>query len=247
MSVGSSASRWRWVVLAAWAAGLAALLGLGRYTLFIRAGLWPLLLASLGIVLMFMVAMVIRPAERGKLRAATWLRGALLMLPLLYMLPLFFKSAASGLGSYALEKRSLDEDASLNFLPAAAIEQSSPASAGTTANEKVMTLGYLHYHRRELIGQHVLVDGMVSRNETTPAGQMVLYRFVIVCCAADAMPMEMTVTSSQANSLVNDQWVRVGGTVRMETVGTRTIPVLVADQISKIGAPGDPYLSPYHF
>ena len=156
-------------------------------------------------------------------------------------------SAASGLKSYALEKRSLDEDGSLNLLPAEMTGAAAAPAATTTTNEKVMTLGYLHYHRKDLIGQHVLVDGMVSRNETTPAGQFVLFRFVIVCCAADAMPMEMTVTSPDASHFDSDQWVRVGGTVRMETVGTRTIPVLEADQLKKIGAPEDPYLSPYHF
>jgi putative membrane protein len=245
MSLGSSASRWRWAVLGAWAAGLIALLVFGRYRLFIGAGLWPMLLASLGIILLFMVAMTIRPAESGKLRAATWLRGALLILPLLYMLSLF---SSSGLGSFALEKRGMDDDGAYSQLPVTASDSSAtPAVAVPGQPEKTMTLGYLHLHRKELIGQRVQVEGMVSRNETTPAGQFVLYRFVIVCCAADAMPMEMTVTNPQANGLANDQWVRIGGTVKMETVGTRTIPVLVADAVTKIGAPEDPYLSPYHF
>jgi putative membrane protein len=245
MSLGSSASRWRWVVLSAWAAGLIALLGMGRYMLFVRAGLWPLLLASLAILLLFMVAMMIRPAEHGKLRAGTWLRGALLMLPLLYMLPVLCGSASSGLTSFALDKRSLDEDGTLNLLPAEATN--GPASpAATAGNEKVVSLRYLRYHRKDLVGQHVQVVGMVSKNDTTPAGQFVLYRFVIVCCAADAMPMEMTVTSPDTSKLVSDEWVRVGGTVRMETVGTRTIPVLEADQLTKVAAPGDPYLSPYN-
>src|ERR1700721_2514370 len=106
-----------------------------------------------------------------------------------------------------------------------------------------MLVRYLPYHLKDLIGQHVLVDGMVSRNETTPAGQFVLFRFVIVCCAAAAMPMETTATTPDASHFDSDQWVRVGGTVRMETVGTRTIPVLEADQLKKIGAPEDPYLS----
>ena len=119
MSLGlvSKANGWRGLVIGAWAVGIATLLIGGRYSLFIRARLWPLLLASLLILLLFLWAMIARPARpgSGRIQVATWVRGSLLLLPLLYMCNIYTGAAGSGLNSFALAKRSLGLDSTSGF------------------------------------------------------------------------------------------------------------------------------------
>ena len=64
----TSSSRWRATVLGGWTVGLTAILIAGRYSLFIRAELWPLLLASVIILALFIVAMFLRRRMAGASR-----------------------------------------------------------------------------------------------------------------------------------------------------------------------------------
>ncbi len=109
MNFAFSAGRWRVLVLTAWTAGLALLLGFGRYSLFIRANCGREPLCNVLILLLFLVAMVFRPVHgsSNRISPAGWVRGGMLLLPLFYMSSLLSVAAASGLDSFALQKRSL--------------------------------------------------------------------------------------------------------------------------------------------
>jgi putative membrane protein len=239
----TAASRWRGAVLGAWALGLVGILLAGRYSLFIRATLWPLLLGTLLIVLLFLVAMMIRPVHEGsgRIRAATWVRGAMLLLPLLYMSTLLTGAAASGLNSFALQKRSLGFNSASDSTSA-----DSDTSALPGANQ-LISLGYLAKHMNHLLGSHVVVEGRVFKDDTLPAGQFTLYRFVVVCCAADAMPIQVAVKSPGLSLLHDDDWVRVSGTFTSQDRDGKRFTMIDADAVNPIPAPDEPYLSPYQF
>ncbi|MGA3068313.1 MAG: TIGR03943 family protein, partial [Tepidisphaeraceae bacterium] len=99
----------------------------------------------------------------------------------------------------------------------------------------------------KLNGSHVITEGRVWMDPSLASGQMVIFRFVVVCCAADAMPVEAIVKSPATARCKNDDWVRVEGTLRVETQQGQPVPVIDADQITPIAAPEEPYLSPYQF
>jgi putative membrane protein len=244
MGIGSSANRWRGVVLGMWAVGIAMLLIAGRYSLFIRAQLWPLLLGSLLILLFFLIAMIARPAHAasGRIRMATWIRGAMLLLPLLYMSNLVSGGAASGLNSFALEKRSLGLSSASDSLGIGTDSDMTPTDAN-----KLVSLGYISKHLHRLTGTRVVTDARVFRDETLPAGEIAVYRFVVVCCAADAMPVELVVNSPKTAGFKNDDWIRIGGILQIEVMNGKRVPVIEADKIDPIPAPDEPYLSPYAF
>ncbi|MGA2231108.1 MAG: TIGR03943 family protein [Tepidisphaeraceae bacterium] len=234
-------SRWRGLVLGVWALVLGSLLIFGRYTLFLRPQLWPLQLATLLILMFFLLAMIIRPAHAGsgRIRLAAWVRGGMLLLPLLYMSNLVSGAATSGLNSFALQKRSLGFTSALDSTSA-----DIDTSAIPGANE-LISLAYLSKHTSRLMGNHVVVEGRVFKDDTLPAGEFTLFRFVVVCCAADAMPMQVAVKSSQISGLHNDDWVRVGGTLRSENRNGTQFIVIDADAVNSIPTPDEPYLSPY--
>jgi uncharacterized repeat protein (TIGR03943 family) len=244
MKVAFSAGRWRALVLTAWMVGLALLLGFGRYSLFIRAQLWPLVLCNVLILLLFVIAMIFRPihGSSNRITPTGWVRGGMLLLPLLYMSSLLSGAAASGLNSFALQKRSLGLGSGLDFQ---AIPEKDDTSAINT--NQVISLGYIQRHMHRLSGSHVITEGRVCMEEGLPAGQIVIFRFVIVCCAADAMPVEAVVKSPKTAAFKPDDWIRVGGTLHMEAKDGKWVPVIEADQIDPIPAPNEPYLSPVQF
>jgi putative membrane protein len=243
MSLGSGATRWRGLVLLAWACGLALLLGMGRYALFIRATLWPLLLASLIILVLFVLATIARGGGgAGKISATGWLRGGMLLLPLLYLCSLLSGAAASGLNSFALQKRSIGLNAASDTLGAGSDADTPELTPGSIIN-----LGSVARHLSGLAGQQIVTEGRVWRDDTLPDGQIVIFRFVVVCCAADAMPVQAVVISPKTAGFKNDDWVRVSGALQIEEKDGDRIPVIRADKIDPIPPPEEPYLSPFQF
>lgn len=236
-------NRLRIVVLSFWAAGLAALLIAGRYSLFIRAQLWPLLLGTVLMFVLFLIAMFLRrnTAAPRKATAAVWLRSALLLLPLAYMLLMMSdKASASGLNSFALRKRTQGLDSGRDLGAAA------PAPVANESS-KVISMGYILRHRHELNGHRVMTEGRVCHDDTLLPGQVMLFRFVVVCCAADAMPLQAVITSPAAASWKDDEWVRVDGTFHLLQKDGQSVLQIDANRIDSIPAPAQPYLSPYRF
>jgi uncharacterized repeat protein (TIGR03943 family) len=165
----------------------------------------------------------------------------MLLLPLLYMSTLLTGAAASGLNSFALQKRSL------GFTSASDSASDASDTSALPGADQVISLGYLAKHMNHLVGSHVVLDGRVFRDDSLPTGQFTLYRFVVVCCAADAMPIQVAVKSSQISGLHNDDWVRVGGMFQaQDNDGAKTF-LIDADEVHPIPAPDEPYLSPYQF
>jgi uncharacterized repeat protein (TIGR03943 family) len=243
MSIRFGASRWRGLVLTAWAAGLALLLVVGRYALFIRATLWPLLLASTVILVLFVLAMIARGGGGSKrVSAAGWLRGGMLLLPLLYMCSLLSGAAASGLNSFALQKRSIGLNSASDTLGTSSDSELPAMTPGSVIN-----LGSVARHLSALSGQPIVTEGRVWRDDSLPAGQIVIFRFVVVCCAADAMPVQAVVISPKTADFKNDDWVRVSGVLKVEEKDGDRIATIQADKIDPIPAPEEPYLSPFQF
>ena len=87
-----------------------------------------------------------------------------------------------------------------------------------------------------LAPQKVGAVGFVVRNKEAPAGQFLLVRFLISCCAADASPVAVPVKWPEAQTLENNQWVKVFG---------RTDPkakALIADKVEPAREPANPYM-----
>jgi uncharacterized repeat protein (TIGR03943 family) len=244
MKFGLTIGRWRGLILFAWTASLGLLLGFGRYSLFIRPTLWPLILCNVVVLLLFLIAMFVRPVHGGArgISAASWVRGGMLLLPLLYMGSMLTGAAASGLNRFALQKRSLGLGWASDALAPAQDD-----STATLDTKQAISLGYITRHLHGLSGSRVIAEGRVSFDDTLPAGQFVIYRFVIVCCAADAIPVQVVVKSPRPVAFKNDDWIRVGGIVRTEVQNGKTVPMIEADQIDPIATPDDPYLSPAQF
>jgi uncharacterized repeat protein (TIGR03943 family) len=93
-------------------------------------------------------------------------------------------------------------------------------------------------------GQTVDVVGFVYRDEEMPADQFMVARFLIVCCAADAVPVGLPVRYAEAAHLELDTWVRVRGTFAAGEVWGERLPVIAAEEVTVVPQPAQPYLYP---
>lgn len=92
-------------------------------------------------------------------------------------------------------------------------------------------------------GEAVNVEGFVIHPEGWPQGYIMVSRFVLTCCAADAYPVGLPVklTESSRNAYPVDSWLRVGGEMMSETLEGRRQLVIGPTNIKKIATPDNPY------
>jgi putative membrane protein len=93
---------------------------------------------------------------------------------------------------------------------------------------------------RERAGSRVSFEGFVALREGMPADEFMLTRFIVSCCAADALSVQARVVGAPPGKFNQDQWVRVTGTIY--SVGDEV--VVDASKIAPIPRPENPYLNP---
>jgi uncharacterized repeat protein (TIGR03943 family) len=208
-----------------------------RYKAFLQPKLYPLLVMATSILLLFLIAFAIRmPHEDlSTFKMDNWIRAAVLCLPVFFL----YATYGDSLGIDALSKRILPSDVVIG-----PDTLSKKKSSLKYAPDGTLTLLNIARNLERLEGQKVRTIGSVYRDPNVPEGHFMLFRFVIYCCAADAMPVWLLVKSDANDTLKNETWVKIDGILRLETVKQNRIPVIEAGSIRQIPAPmpGERYL-----
>lgn len=89
-------------------------------------------------------------------------------------------------------------------------------------------------------GTEVSFDGFVVREKGMPADEFRLTRFIVACCVADALEVNVRVVGVTPGKFAEDEWVRVEGA--LYPLGTQMI--VQATEVTKIEKPDEPYLTP---
>ena len=89
-------------------------------------------------------------------------------------------------------------------------------------------------------GSDVSFVGFVARDPSMPADEFSLTRFLISCCAADALTVQTRVVGAPAGKFNDDDWVRVQG--QIFPLGREVL--VDASSVTKVSRPAHPYLSP---
>lgn len=91
-------------------------------------------------------------------------------------------------------------------------------------------------------GQKVKLQGFVIHPPELPPEYLLLSRFVITCCAADAYPVGLPV-KLLANSQVYppDTWLEVEGKMTTENLGRKRQLTIQASSLKQISEPQNPY------
>ncbi len=88
-------------------------------------------------------------------------------------------------------------------------------------------------------GAEVSFVGFVARQPDMPADEFLLTRFLISCCVADALSVQVRVVGAPPGELEVDQWVRVTGSI----YPLDDEIVIEAIDITKVKRPEHPYLN----
>jgi uncharacterized repeat protein (TIGR03943 family) len=91
-------------------------------------------------------------------------------------------------------------------------------------------------------GKRVVAEGMVYRDESVPDKHLVIYRFLMVCCAADALPLSLLIETNNPEEFEQDHWVRVEGILSLKSMGDLVSPHIKAERINLIASPKNKYL-----
>jgi len=202
----------------------------GRYKAFIQPKLWPLLLLALILLLAFSAAFISQFSLKSRisLQFDAWIKAAILILPIFFLWTIYGRS----LGTDAFAKRALNPGQIVIKGDLNQLKSSSPTSA-----DHGISLLDLLADAEKFDGKRVTTEGMVYRSAKNGGNTFMLFRFAVVCCAADALPLAVEVKSGTAVILKNDAWVRVGGIFSTETLNGKQVTSIAADTIQSIPQP----------
>ncbi|MFC3885991.1 TIGR03943 family putative permease subunit [Bacillus songklensis] len=93
----------------------------------------------------------------------------------------------------------------------------------------------------EFAGKEIETAGFVFRENGFSNDQVVIARFGVVCCVADASVYGIMAKGNVAE-LKNDTWVKIRGTIDSETYNSTTVPSINIKSIEKIAEPAQPYV-----
>ena len=201
----------------------------GRFTAFIQPKLWPLLIMALILLLAFTAAFI----SRFSLKDSTpnqfdaWVKAAMLILPVFFLLTVYGRS----LGTDAFAKRMLNSDRiGIKW-------NSALTSSSRTTTDNTTSLLDLLADSGKFDGRRVTVEGMVYRTAKNDNNTFMLFRFAVVCCAADALPLSIEVKTATEENLQNDTWVRVDGLFNNDTISGKQVSSITADSVLQLPIP----------
>lgn len=205
------------------------------YQVFIRAELWPLIAGGLALLLPVVIAAVGRGVTGHGGGVQHWTCATLVLLPLLYI----GTAPKGGLGAFALEQRFISGGVA-TFANGPSIRRGPGKVPGgeTTLLDVVMS-------PEQYDGTEVTLVGRISKSDKWPDEHMMLFRFVVVCCAADARPVGVLVHGDQFEDVADDAWLEVRGMLRIAQFDATDELVVDAREIKRIDPPARPYLYPF--
>jgi putative membrane protein len=186
-----------------------------------------------GAILVFaLIGRLLSVRDRDRVSSGDAVGFALVGIPVVVVLAL----PPASLDSFAAGRRS--SFASAAFVPnvddIASGDLSLADIAGAVRSEEAMAA------LSARAGAEVSFIGFVARDRTMPADEFLLTRFMISCCVADALSVQVRVVAAPPGRFVNDDWVRVTGSL----YPLENEVVIDASEVVPVAKPEHPYLNP---
>ncbi|WP_027955551.1 TIGR03943 family putative permease subunit [Halobacillus kuroshimensis] len=93
-------------------------------------------------------------------------------------------------------------------------------------------------------GRTIQIKGFVYKEEGLESNQLVVARFLITHCVADARVIGLLSESNEAGSLSENTWVEVNGRIDVQNYNGVDIPFIEVKEINQIPEPANPYIFP---
>lgn len=247
-----------WSVFLFWSGMFAIYYFSGDYVDILNPQFGWLVLMAFILSLVFFLALFFRPENSpGHHHHHHLQHGSIDLVRLLILLApiLYIAGYESGnLGSYAFKKRALnitgiDENAgnmgrNMNIVSEPGYDKYLVASAAAKLPERVSIID-IHADFEKLLGKNIQTVGRyMSQAPGVPDDKFVIFRFVMVCCVADAQPVAVLVKGPRNPNLKEESWLEVEGILEKATVQGNPAAVINATRIRTTGEPANPYLTP---
>lgn len=217
--------------IGAWAALFWWLLVTGRADLYLSSRTAWLIPVGAAITTIAAAArLATARAERPRPVTAPWALGVI-VLPVV----LAFAAPPSTLSSYAVERRS---SFSSVRVAATARDVAGPLDIVDVAAARSSDEALALLRRRS--GEPIVLEGFVTSRPDLGADEVLLTRFVVTCCVADATIAQVRVVEVPPGAFSTDDWIRVRG--RVYALGAEIL--VVAERVEEIPPPEVPYLTP---
>jgi len=160
------------------------------------------------------------------------LKGLLLLFPLIYMA----MSYDTVLSTDAFDRKSFGTEAS--------VYQGEPSESPNRLDQEGeyfrASLAAIMSPYERFTKTKVITNGMIYTGTQMSEGYVMLFRFVVNCCVADARPIGVLIPKENLSlSVDNKEWVEVRGTLEERQVTGKTVKVLIPDQMKRISTPPD--------
>ncbi len=241
------------ILFAAWSGFLVYLLASNRYVAFLRPE-FGLLLAVALIIAMGFTATAMSRWKSAEMDASAVLRLLVLLVPILYFVAMPDKM----LGNQTFKKRfigiqteTMGRETQSGPLSRGAKDNPEPflipeKDDGPTKKQKEDTIIRIYRNMDAYKGKRVIVTGMILRDEQLKSHlggiDTAVYRFLINCCAADALPLPIALDLKDSKTFNKDQWVQVDGTFEVREINGKPVPVISKPLIKPIKEPAVPYM-----
>lgn len=110
-----------------------------------------------------------------------------------------------------------------------------------TDNQYVNMMNIIQDNLKGMIGKTVTTKGFIYREKNLMQNQIIVARFGITCCVADASVYGFLAKGKVA-VLPKDQWIQITGTIEQTQYNGDTVPIIVIKQLSKIAPLKQPYV-----
>jgi putative membrane protein len=221
------------LVLAAWAGLFWFLLLSGRGSLYLSTRTrW---LIPLGAVILTGAAIGRLASARGAnpdplSKRDSWTLGVI-ALPVVVLVAL----PPATLGAYAVGRRSTFAGSGLQ---ASARDVSGPLDFVDVGAAQSFDAALRRLQQRA--GEPITLEGFVTSEGSEPPDELLLTRYIVTCCVADATVAQVRVVGVPPGVYANEDWIRVLG--RVYPVGREVL--VIAESIERIPVPAQPYLTP---
>ncbi len=223
-----------------WLMALSGMIAREDYTLFLRPQLVFLPAFAFFIFLAFFLVEMQRSDQPRAEPRGRGLRWLILISPVLF-LPV---ARQTTLGEAEFDQRWLGGEASM---PATASQPPwmSPRHTPAVAPNNPDMFGVLYWHPEPYHMQQVSVLGMLRRMPEitemhgTDAG--LLFRFVINCCVADAVPFGILLADGLPQDAVDGDWIQVQGKLVYEPTPPFNVMRIEEATATKAPTPRNPY------
>jgi len=153
----------------------------------------------------------------------------------------------------AMQAHSAASNSTANSAQTSATQADSASAAGgksrvwddravAAASTQEVEIADLNLSAETYLGKHVAVEGMFKNDSRLPKNYYAAYRFMIICCAADAQPSVLILRTDKPLDYVDGSWVRIQGTFVKEKLAGDEFALLHVDSIDPTAQPDRPYM-----